>query len=357
MMMAAFVACLMVAVDANAKKKMSSYLFVFFSNNSPEGEQIRFALSDDGYNYVSLNDGQPVVGSDSIALTKSIRDPHIIRGEDGKTFYMVLTDMRSSLGWQSNDGLILMKSTDLIHWQHTAIDFPNRFPNLEGFDRKNLHAVWAPQTIWDPVEKKYFIYYMVCGIGAGLMQELVQYIHYLSLAPELSMVSHDQLAEALNMWNTVGASGAVYGILLAFGMTFPEERMFIIPIPVPIKAKYFVVGYAVIELLSAMLRSNDGVAHMAHLGGMLFGLFMLLHWRNPGGLQKKIRNWWAKHTAPKQRTFHYQKNTKFSDEMGYNQQRKARQEEIDRILAKVKEHGYGSLTDEEKRKLFEASGK
>ena len=161
MMMAAFVACLMVAVDANAKKKMSSYLFVFFSNNSPEGEQIRFALSDDGYNYVSLNDGQPVVGSDSIALTKSIRDPHIIRGEDGKTFYMVLTDMRSSLGWQSNDGLILMKSTDLIHWQHTAIDFPNRFPNLEGFDRKNLHAVWAPQTIWDPVEKKYFIYYSI----------------------------------------------------------------------------------------------------------------------------------------------------------------------------------------------------
>ena len=223
----------------------------------------------------------------------------------------------------------------------------------------NMFALWMFGRIIEQVmgQKRFLTYYMVCGIGAGLIQELVQYIHYLSLAPELSMISRDQLAEALNMWNTVGASGAVYGILLAFGMTFPEERMFIIPIPVPIKAKYFVVGYAVIELLSAMLRSNDGVAHMAHLGGMLFGLFMLLHWRNPGGLQKKIRNWWAKHTAPKQRTFHYQKNTKFSDEMGYNQQRKARQEEIDRILAKVKEHGYGSLTEEEKRKLFEASGK
>ncbi len=223
----------------------------------------------------------------------------------------------------------------------------------------NMFALWMFGRIIEQVmgQKRFLTYYMVCGIGAGLIQELVQYIHYLSLAPELSMVSHDQLAEALNMRNTVGASGAVYGILLAFGMTFPEERMFIIPIPVPIKAKYFVVGYAVIELLSAMLRSNDGVAHMAHLGGMLFGLFMLLHWRNPGGLQKIIRNWWAKHTAPKQRTFHYQKNTKFSDEMGYNQQRKARQEEIDRILAKVKEHGYGSLTEEEKRKLFEASGK
>ena len=101
----------------------SSYLFAFFSNNSPRGEQIRYAVS-----------------------------------EDGKTFYMVLTDMRSSQGWQSNDGLILMKSTDLLHWEHTAIDFPTRFPNLEGFDRQNLHAVWAPQTIWDPVEKKYMIY-------------------------------------------------------------------------------------------------------------------------------------------------------------------------------------------------------
>ena len=139
----------------------SSYLFAFFSNNSPRGEQIRYAISDDGFDYTSLNMGRPVVSSDTIALKKSIRDPHIMRAEDGKTFYMVLTDMRSSQGWQSNDGLILMKSTDLIHWEHTAIDFPTRFPNLEGFDRKNLHAVWAPQTIWDPTEKKYMIYYSI----------------------------------------------------------------------------------------------------------------------------------------------------------------------------------------------------
>lgn len=136
------------------------YLFAFFSNNTPEGEQIRYAISDDGFNYRSLSDGRPVVLSDTIALTKSIRDPHLMRGVDG-AFYMVLTDMRSSLGWQSNDGIILMRSTDLIHWQHTAIDFPTRFPHLEGFDRKNLHAVWAPQTIWDPSEGKYMIYYSI----------------------------------------------------------------------------------------------------------------------------------------------------------------------------------------------------
>lgn len=138
-----------------------SYLFAFFSDNSPYGEQIRFAISDDGFNYRALNDGRPVVASDTISRKRSIRDPHIIRAQDGKTFYMVLTDMRSSQGWQSNDGLVLMKSTDLLHWQHTAIHFPERFPDLEGFDEKNLHAVWAPQTIWDEKEQKYMIYYSI----------------------------------------------------------------------------------------------------------------------------------------------------------------------------------------------------
>lgn len=149
----------------NAQKEetspYSSYLFAFFSNNSPYGEQIRYAISDDGFNYTSLNQGRPVVTSDTIALKKSIRDPYITRSQDGKTFYMVMTDMRSDEGWQSNDGLILMKSSDLIHWQHTAIDFPTRFPNLKGFDRKNLHAVWAPQIIWDEEAGKYMIYYSI----------------------------------------------------------------------------------------------------------------------------------------------------------------------------------------------------
>ena len=221
----------------------------------------------------------------------------------------------------------------------------------------NMFALWMFGRIIEQVmgPKRFLTYYMVCGVGAGLMQELVQYIHFLSLAPELSGVSHEQLADALNMWNTVGASGSIYGILLAFGMSFPEDRLFIIPIPFPIKAKYFVVGYAVVELLSAMLRSNDGVAHMAHLGGMLFGLVLLLHWRHPGGLKK----WWhglvGKARKPKMKA--YRGGGKFADEMDYNARRQAQQEEIDRILDKVKKHGYGSLTEEEKRKLFDASGR
>ena len=83
----------------------------------------------------------------------------------------------------------------------------------------------------------------------------------------------------LNGSLTIGASGAVYGILLAFGMTFPNERIFIFPLPVPIKAKWFVMIYAGIELFSAMSSAGDGVAHMAHLGGMLFGFLLILFWR------------------------------------------------------------------------------
>lgn len=158
---ALFLSLLSLCAGTMSAQKYTTYLFAFFSNNSPNGEQIRYALSDDAFNYTSLNEGRPVVASDTIALKKSIRDPHIIRAEDGKTFYMVLTDMRSDEGWQSNDGLILMKSTDLIHWQHIAIDFPTRFPEIQEFNADNLHAVWAPQTIWDPVAKKYMIYYSI----------------------------------------------------------------------------------------------------------------------------------------------------------------------------------------------------
>ncbi len=77
----------------------------------------------------------------------------------------------------------------------------------------------------------------------------------------------------------VGASGAIYAILLAFGMIYPNERIFIFPLPVPIKAKYFVIGYAAIELFSALATRGDGVAHIAHLGGMVFGFFMIRYWR------------------------------------------------------------------------------
>lgn len=136
----------------------SCYLFAYFTGNSAYQEQIRFALTMDGYNYTPLNDGDPVISSSDIALKESVRDPHILRGEDGY-YYMVVTDMRSSQGWSSNDGLVLLRSADLIDWTHQTIDFPDTWPAR--FDRDNLTQVWAPQTIYDPEEGKYMVYYSI----------------------------------------------------------------------------------------------------------------------------------------------------------------------------------------------------
>ena len=149
----------------------------------------------------------------------------------------------------------------------------------------NMFAVWMFGRTLEMVlgSKRFLIYYMVCGIGAGLVQEVVQYAeyamtlsHYSGVDTGLSVIP---MAEYLNMMTTVGASGAVYGILLAFGMLFPNTQMFVFPIPFPIKAKFFVIGYAMIELLSGLGASNDGIAHFAHLGGMIFGFFLILYWR------------------------------------------------------------------------------
>ena len=90
------------------------------------------------------------------------------------------------------------------------------------------------------------------------------------------------MSEYLNQMTSVGASGAVYGILLAFGMLFPNSEMFVFPLPVPIKAKYFVLGYAALELVLG-ITGGDGIAHFAHLGGMLFGLILILYWKKKNG--------------------------------------------------------------------------
>lgn len=132
-----------------------AYLFTYFTGNAPQEEQICYALSDDGYNYTPLNHGNPVVMSDTIAFTQCVRDPHILRGEDGKTFYMVVTDMKSSLGWSSNRGIVLMKSTDLIHWTHSVVNFPTKYTKSWG----NVIRVWAPETIYDKQAGRYMVFY------------------------------------------------------------------------------------------------------------------------------------------------------------------------------------------------------
>ena len=149
----------------------------------------------------------------------------------------------------------------------------------------NMFAVWMFGRTLEMVmgPKRFLTYYMVCGIGAGLVQEVIQYLEY---AIQLSHydgvntgVAVIPMAEYLNLMTTVGASGAVYGILLAFGMLFPNSQMFVFPLPFPIKAKFFVIGYALIELFAGLGSSGDGIAHFAHLGGMIFGLVLILYWR------------------------------------------------------------------------------
>ncbi len=160
--------------EKDSNEPYVGYLFAYFNGNAPWQEQICFALSADGYNYTPLNDGRPIISSDTIANKKAVRDPHILRGEDGH-FYMVVTDMRSSQGWSSNDGLVLLRSKDLINWTHSAIDFPTTWP--ERFDRDSLTQVWAPQTIYDPEAGKYMLYYAIGEVGA-------HYITYCSYANE-----------------------------------------------------------------------------------------------------------------------------------------------------------------------------
>ena len=237
----------------------------------------------------------------------------------------------------------------------------------------NMFALWmfgrVMENVWGP--RKFLYYYLVCGIGAGIMQELAQLGTYYFEG----LYAYDHVntgtaiittGEYLNLWNTVGASGAVYGILLAFGMTFPNERIFIFPIPVPIKAKWFVIGYAALELFSSVSSSMDGIAHLAHLGGMLFGLLLILYWRrHPGSDARFSRNRGQEFFNNMKHNFEQRKKpsqpqtpphqTPREADMEYNARKKQRQAEVDAILDKIRKSGYDSLTKEEKKRLFEAS--
>lgn len=137
-----------------AEKDLTAYLFVYFTGNSVEEEAVRFAVSADGYHYYHLNDNKPVLDSKIISSTGGVRDPHILRGDDGKTFYMVLTDMTSSKGWDSNRAMVLLKSTDLVNWKSSVVNIQTAFSGNE-----NLKRVWAPQTIYDAKAGKYLIYF------------------------------------------------------------------------------------------------------------------------------------------------------------------------------------------------------
>lgn len=243
----------------------------------------------------------------------------------------------------------------------------------------NMFALWMFGCIVERTwgAKKFLTYYIVCGVGAGLFQELAQFAQFYLIAsehiPHFTLAQTMKVANAsaagLNLWTTVGASGAVYGILLAFGMLYPEERIFIFPLPVPIKAKWFVMGYAAIELFMAYSSTGDGVAHLAHLGGMVFGFFLIRYWRRHPDIRysrrsgqqffDSMRASWERRTGRKDRggVFTNSANTRHESDWDYNARRKAEQERMDEILDKIRRNGYESLTREEKQQLFDASNR
>lgn len=190
----------------------------------------------------------------------------------------------------------------------------------------NMFALWMFGKVLEGVwgSRRFLVFYLVTGIGAALVHLLVTHIEITVLindaqafmntpsfeAFEAFINKHVSMPDAalenfINRWGydpnnesyipgavdkirgiinnrrnipTVGASGAVFGVLLAFGMLFPNTQLMLIFPPIPIKAKYFVIGYGVLELIYGVTSTNDGIAHFAHLGGMLFGYFLIKYW-------------------------------------------------------------------------------
>ncbi|MDR0732548.1 MAG: rhomboid family intramembrane serine protease [Dysgonamonadaceae bacterium] len=156
-----------------------------------------------------------------------------------------------------NYGSGYFKLYQLVTYMFTHVSFDHIFFNM--FALFMFGGVL--ENFWG--RKRYLIYYMATGVGAGLVQLLVCHLQGITVPVP-----------------TIGASGAIFGLLLAFGMLFPDTPMFLMFIPIPVKAKYMVIGYGLIEFFFGVAnRTSDNVAHFAHLGGMLFGIILILYWR------------------------------------------------------------------------------
>lgn len=217
----------------------------------------------------------------------------------------------------------------------------------------NMLALWMfgveLENLWGT--RRFSQYYILSGMGAGLIQLATFYLPEQQLAP------------------TVGASGSIFGVLLAFGLTFPNRPIMMFPIFFPIPAKIFVMIYGGIDLIQGIFTPNSGVAHFAHLGGAFFGYMLLQHGDDLKIFYLLDKIFRAR--KPKMKVYKeksnvfslyedesHKKNTS-SQGSGYciSNGDEISQEEIDRILDKISTSGYKSLTDREKRILYEVSKK
>jgi membrane associated rhomboid family serine protease len=171
----------------------------------------------------------------------------------------------------------------------------------------NMFALWmfgnALEMRWGP--QRFLTYYLVCGLGAAALHMGVIHFQVMQLSAQIGpgevravfeqgwdllQSGRNYADQPLSQLNrlantpTVGASGAVFGLLLGFGMLYPDVPLMLIFFPVPIKAKYFVMGYAAVELFSGVTQiQGDNIAHFAHLGGMLFGYLLIRYWNDRPG--------------------------------------------------------------------------
>ena len=201
-------------------------------------------------------------------------------------------------------GLHFWKASSFMIWQPFTYMFMHDTSGLMHI-LFNMFSLWMFGSLLERVfgSKRYLIYYLVCGLGAALVQELVwqltwkdMLMHSVTGPAATSVESVIQaleqghgpftLDEFYGFMGTVGASGAVFGILLAFGMIFPNMPLYLFFIPVPLKAKWVVLGYGLLELYFGISGNQPGVAHFAHLGGMLAGIILILYWKYTGVLRR-----------------------------------------------------------------------
>ena len=297
-------------------------------------------------------------------------------------------------------GLHFIGATDFHPWQFITYMFMHA--NFEHIFF-NMFALWmfgaAVENLWGT--KRFLIYYFITGIGAAIVHYTVIFfqIHptmallnqflndptmatfqtlvnenpgkYLNsqalqqmsamLQANISTLSDCVVAaetakvNILNSFNIIGASGAVYGILLAFGMLFPNAQIFIYFL-VPIKAKWLVIIYGALELITG-LTTTDGVAHFAHLGGMIFGIILILLWhkmdQQPATYQPD-RSYFRKR---KEKYYVSEESRRPMSDEEYNARRAAEKQHVDTILDKISEKGYDALSQEEKDFLYKHSQK
>lgn len=248
----------------------------------------------------------------------------------------------------------------LVNWSAASFQGTWSFHIWQPFTYMFLHAnfwhlfcnmfavlMFAPAIERQWGSQRFLTYYMVSGVGAALVQQLVW---MLTIGSAMSV--------------TIGASGAVFGILFAFGWLFPQVKMFLLFIPIPIPSRYFVALYAIFELFEGISSTaGDNVAHFAHLGGMLFGWLLLLYWKKSGAvafepyehdseiwqrIKRRFTSRKKKETEQTtSRTYHYQAPV---DDAGASSRKS--DDEVNRLLDKIKHSGYDSLTQEEKDRLF-----